>query len=405
MAGRVRVDGRAGRQAGRGRARRTRRSTSPQSPEYVSRGGVKLANALDALGVDVAGRLARSTWAPPPAGFTDCLLRRGARRVIALDVGYGQLDWRLRQDDRVHVMERTNARDLGPATLPWAPDLATCDLSFISVGTVWGAVRALPRARLACDGDGEAAVRGGARAGRVGRRRARRRRRGRTRCAGSSRSSSGRAGGCWARPTRACRARRATARPSSTPPTPGAGDERREPPRWAAREPIRIEQARAGQARPAADAPRARGHRVDAARDPLDPRGVRRAGARAGRRGRQAPGAGRLPVERRHGACSPGGEDLILVLGGDGSILRALAREAGSGRAGDRRQLRAGRLPGLDRARDARARPAPRARRRVRRPGAAVAEGRVERGRGARGQRPGALPQRRGPHRRPHLRG
>jgi 23S rRNA (cytidine1920-2'-O)/16S rRNA (cytidine1409-2'-O)-methyltransferase len=74
-------------------------------------------------------------------GFTDCLLRRGARRVIALDVGYGQLDWRLRQDDRVHVMERTNARELRPGMLPWTPDLATCDLSFIAIGTVWGAVR------------------------------------------------------------------------------------------------------------------------------------------------------------------------------------------------------------------------------------------------------------------------
>jgi 23S rRNA (cytidine1920-2'-O)/16S rRNA (cytidine1409-2'-O)-methyltransferase len=107
--------------------------------EYVSRGGIKLANALDALGVDVAGASALDLGAST-GGFTDCLLRRGADRVIALDVGYGQLDWRLRQNPRVHVMERTNARYLTPADLPYAPDLVTCDLSFISVGTVWGAV-------------------------------------------------------------------------------------------------------------------------------------------------------------------------------------------------------------------------------------------------------------------------
>ena len=110
-----------------------------RGPEYVSRGGIKLANALDALGVDVRGALALDLGAST-GGFTDCLLRRGAERVIALDVGYGQLDWRIRQDARVHVMERTNARHLTPDMLPFAPDLVTCDLSFISIGTVWGAV-------------------------------------------------------------------------------------------------------------------------------------------------------------------------------------------------------------------------------------------------------------------------
>jgi 23S rRNA (cytidine1920-2'-O)/16S rRNA (cytidine1409-2'-O)-methyltransferase len=110
-----------------------------QAPEYVSRGGIKLANALDALDVDVRGALALDLGAST-GGFTDCLLRRGAERVIALDVGYGQLDWRIRQDPRVHVMERTNARHLTPDMLPFAPDLVTCDLSFISIGTVWGAV-------------------------------------------------------------------------------------------------------------------------------------------------------------------------------------------------------------------------------------------------------------------------
>ena len=110
-----------------------------QGPEYVSRGGVKLANALDALRVEVTGVSALDLGAST-GGFTDCLLRRGAARVVALDVGYGQLDWRIRQDDRVHVMERTNARHLTPDALPWAPDFVTCDLSFISIGTVWGAV-------------------------------------------------------------------------------------------------------------------------------------------------------------------------------------------------------------------------------------------------------------------------
>lgn len=139
MAGRVRVDGRPADKPGAGVAREATIDVAA-APEYVSRGGIKLANALDALGVDVAGASAIDLGAST-GGFTDCLLRRGARRVIALDVGYGQLDWRLRQDGRVHVMERTNARDLRPETLPWAPDLATCDLSFISIGTVWGAVR------------------------------------------------------------------------------------------------------------------------------------------------------------------------------------------------------------------------------------------------------------------------
>ena len=139
MAGRVRVNGRPADKPGAGVAPEAAIDVA-HSPEYVSRGGVKLANALDALAVDVAGASALDVGAST-GGFTDCLLRRGARRVIALDVGYGQLDWRLRQDDRVHVMERTNARELGPGMLPWPPDLATCDLSFISVGTVWAAVR------------------------------------------------------------------------------------------------------------------------------------------------------------------------------------------------------------------------------------------------------------------------
>ncbi|HET9196942.1 MAG TPA: TlyA family RNA methyltransferase [Solirubrobacterales bacterium] len=108
-------------------------------PRYVSRGGTKLENALEALGVDVAGRDCLDVGAST-GGFTDCLLQRGAARVAAVDVAYGQLDVRLRQDPRVHVIERVNARALEPADLPSAPTLATVDVSFISLTKVLPAV-------------------------------------------------------------------------------------------------------------------------------------------------------------------------------------------------------------------------------------------------------------------------
>jgi 23S rRNA (cytidine1920-2'-O)/16S rRNA (cytidine1409-2'-O)-methyltransferase len=101
-------------------------------PQYVSRGGDKLANALDALELDVRGRHALDVGAST-GGFTDVLLQRGAARVIALDVGYGQLHPRLRGDARVIVLERTNARAV--TELPFPPDLIVCDVSFISVRT------------------------------------------------------------------------------------------------------------------------------------------------------------------------------------------------------------------------------------------------------------------------------
>jgi 23S rRNA (cytidine1920-2'-O)/16S rRNA (cytidine1409-2'-O)-methyltransferase len=104
--------------------------TVERPPPYVSRAGHKLANALDAFGIDVAGLDAIDVGAST-GGFTDVLLQRGARRVIALDVGYGQLHPKLREDPRVVVMERVNARHL--AELPFAPQLVTCDVSFISV--------------------------------------------------------------------------------------------------------------------------------------------------------------------------------------------------------------------------------------------------------------------------------
>jgi 23S rRNA (cytidine1920-2'-O)/16S rRNA (cytidine1409-2'-O)-methyltransferase len=114
-------------------------------PPYVSRGGTKLANALDALGLDVEGRLALDVGAST-GGFTDCLLQRGAAHVVALDVAYGELAMTLRNDPRVTVMERVNARALDPGTLPYRPDLLLADVSFISLTKVLPAV-------LACAGE------------------------------------------------------------------------------------------------------------------------------------------------------------------------------------------------------------------------------------------------------------
>jgi 23S rRNA (cytidine1920-2'-O)/16S rRNA (cytidine1409-2'-O)-methyltransferase len=110
-----------------------------EPPRYVSRGGIKLENALAALQVDPSERDCLDVGAST-GGFTDCLLRHGAARVIALDVARGMLDWGLRNDPRVHVVERANARELDPAELPWTPSLATIDVSFISLRKVLPAV-------------------------------------------------------------------------------------------------------------------------------------------------------------------------------------------------------------------------------------------------------------------------
>src|SRR5271166_6553561 len=149
MAGEVRV-GRGERRAAKpGELVDVEEHVSVQArPAYVSRGGIKLANALDAIALDVRGRRALDVGAST-GGFTDCLLQHGAREVIAVDVGYGTLDYRLRTDPRVAVMERTNARSLTPEQLPaplveplGPPDLATVDVSFISLAKVLGAVLA-----------------------------------------------------------------------------------------------------------------------------------------------------------------------------------------------------------------------------------------------------------------------
>lgn len=102
---------------------------------FVSRGGLKLDRALEAFGIDVTGMTAIDVGAST-GGFTDCLLQRGARKVYAVDVGYGQLAWKLRQDPRVVNLEKTNIRYLEPGSLPEAPGLAVIDASFISLDKV-----------------------------------------------------------------------------------------------------------------------------------------------------------------------------------------------------------------------------------------------------------------------------
>ena len=118
-----------------------------ERPRFVSRGGIKLANALESSGVAVTGRRALDVGAST-GGFTDCLLEAGAAHVVALDVAYGQLSWSLREDPRVTVIERTNARALSPGLLPYAPELIVADVSFISLRTVLPAVLACAAPRF-----------------------------------------------------------------------------------------------------------------------------------------------------------------------------------------------------------------------------------------------------------------
>jgi 23S rRNA (cytidine1920-2'-O)/16S rRNA (cytidine1409-2'-O)-methyltransferase len=120
-----------------------------EAPAYASRAGMKLQNALDALGIDPSGRRCLDVGAST-GGFTDCLLARGAEHVIALDVGYGELHWRLRNDERVTVLERLNARRLEPERLPYRPDLVVVDVSFISLTRVLGPVLAAAAPAFDC---------------------------------------------------------------------------------------------------------------------------------------------------------------------------------------------------------------------------------------------------------------
>jgi 23S rRNA (cytidine1920-2'-O)/16S rRNA (cytidine1409-2'-O)-methyltransferase len=120
-----------------------------ERPRFVSRGGIKLANALDATGIDPAGRRCLDAGAST-GGFSDCLLQRGAAHVVAVDVAYGELDWGLRSDSRVTVLERQNARALAIEQLPFRPDLIVIDVSFISLTKVLPAVLACAAPRFDC---------------------------------------------------------------------------------------------------------------------------------------------------------------------------------------------------------------------------------------------------------------
>jgi 23S rRNA (cytidine1920-2'-O)/16S rRNA (cytidine1409-2'-O)-methyltransferase len=131
LAGQVLVDGQKIDKAGQ-RVAEEARIEVLASPRYVSRGGLKLEAALDHFGISVAGKICLDVGSST-GGFTDCLLERGAARVYAIDVGTGQLDWKLRNDPRVVVHEQVNARYLSREDVPEPIDLAVCDVSFISV--------------------------------------------------------------------------------------------------------------------------------------------------------------------------------------------------------------------------------------------------------------------------------
>lgn len=139
MAGRVRVNSRPASKADLKVDAETEIAVVGAASEYASRGGYKLAAAIDHFHVDVAGHRALDVGAST-GGFTDVLLQRGAASVIALDVGYGQIAEKLRRDARVTVMDRTNIRNVVPADLPYAPDIIVIDTSFISLRLVLPAV-------------------------------------------------------------------------------------------------------------------------------------------------------------------------------------------------------------------------------------------------------------------------
>ena len=135
MARQVRVDGQVVSKASAGVGAESNISLEVPDHPYVSRGGVKLAHALDDFTIDPAGTRALDVGAST-GGFTDVLLRRGAASVIAIDVGHGQLDWKLRNDPRVDVHEGVNARALTAADVPHPVDLVVIDVSFISLGHI-----------------------------------------------------------------------------------------------------------------------------------------------------------------------------------------------------------------------------------------------------------------------------
>lgn len=156
LAGNVRVNGQPASKAGTAVATDADVNVLTPDHPYVGRGGVKLAHALETFSIPVAGRVALDIGAST-GGFTDALLQRGASRVVALDVGHGQLDWKLRTDPRVDVIERVNARTLTSADLPAGQtrfDIVTIDVSFISLKLILPVVPPL----LADTGDAVALV-------------------------------------------------------------------------------------------------------------------------------------------------------------------------------------------------------------------------------------------------------
>ncbi len=140
MAGEVLVNGQLADKPGTLIAQDARIALRGERPRYVSRGGLKLEKAIEAFDLQVKDKLCLDIGAST-GGFTDCLLQNGAKTVYAVDVGYGQLAWSLRQDPRVVPMERTNIRHMSRDALPQAADLATIDVSFISLKIVVPVVR------------------------------------------------------------------------------------------------------------------------------------------------------------------------------------------------------------------------------------------------------------------------
>ncbi|MBP6633206.1 MAG: TlyA family RNA methyltransferase [Kofleriaceae bacterium] len=156
LAGKVLVDGDRADKAGQAVAAEAVVTLREDDHPYVSRGALKLVRGLDHFAIDPTGLVALDIGAST-GGFTDVLLRRGAARVYAIDVGYGQLAWSLRQDPRVVVIERTNVRDMDLALVPEAADLAVIDVSFISLTLVLPRVAELLRAHAPGAGAGGAA--------------------------------------------------------------------------------------------------------------------------------------------------------------------------------------------------------------------------------------------------------
>jgi len=136
LAGRVKIDGVVMDKPGKQVSSEVRAEIVLPESQYASRGGEKLAPALEAFGLSCSGWVVMDVGAST-GGFTDCVLQHGAQRVYAIDVGYGQLDWRLRSDSRVIVMDRVNIRYLRPEDIPELVDLIVIDVSFISLKMVW----------------------------------------------------------------------------------------------------------------------------------------------------------------------------------------------------------------------------------------------------------------------------